>query len=697
MLNPLEGLVTKRDIADIAASENLILDDEDRISVLESMESIDIQACPGSGKTTLIATKLILLAKKWPFHHQGICVLSHTNVAKDELIDKLKKSSFPDAHSLLSYPHFIGTIQDFVDKYLALPVVRELTGFTKFLEHGDAIGEVWSSSKDINSLCKSLYQACGGPKPYDQSFHKEIRQFVSTVFWLNKKNDIGFYGSYGKLKTYRNDPKKKIYPKLEALKKSMVQKGLYQYRDMYAYAQKIIYQNISLASCLQKRFPIVFIDEMQDTQKFQDELLLQIFPLDEPDLMVQRFGDPDQAIFHGIDGEEPNSSFNGKLVADMDFVINTSHRFDNDIAEKVRGVSFNEVSLETELTDNSRIERTRLHANGQNFEHTLIIYRDETRTNVIPEFADIVSRQFSETHKRSDKFSIKVVGAVGNEIDPEKDQLKIGHYWAPYDKAKTKNNFKEGSFIEAVHYCRQSPSGDWAANYKLLTDCILKLLRRADKRSVEGRYYSTTSMREFLKAKGEWENYRKLIHMMLSDDHQVDREFWSDTNQVLSVIFDFNSGSVELAEYLAFHDGVRFAEPAHEGNEPKEGTLTPLPGNMIQHPDGFRVELSTIHGVKGETHDATLVLETKYYCFDLETMMPYLTGDLPNHKHPNVNLGDNPRTFKPNKKFMRQFYVAMSRPKHLLCLAVHSNRITPKHRASLEAADWLMRDLALDG
>ena len=71
MAHPLEGLITRDDIANVAENEQLILDDDDRISVLKAMRSIDVQACPGSGKTTLIATKLVLLAEKWPFQHQG--------------------------------------------------------------------------------------------------------------------------------------------------------------------------------------------------------------------------------------------------------------------------------------------------------------------------------------------------------------------------------------------------------------------------------------------------------------------------------------------------------------------------------------------------------------------------------------------------------------------------------------------------
>lgn len=124
MSNPLDALIARQDIADLAAGENLILDDEDRIGVLEAADSIDVQACPGSGKTTLIAAKLMLLAKKWPFEDRGICVLSHTNVAKDEIIRRLEKSRTIEAQNLLTYPHFIGTIQEFVGKYVAFPFIR---------------------------------------------------------------------------------------------------------------------------------------------------------------------------------------------------------------------------------------------------------------------------------------------------------------------------------------------------------------------------------------------------------------------------------------------------------------------------------------------------------------------------------------------------------------------------------------------
>ena len=692
MLGPFDGLITKQDIADIAASEGLNLNDESRISVLESMGSIDVQACPGSGKTTLIATKLILLAKKWPFQCQGICVLSHTNVAKDEIIGRIERSKTIEAQRLLSYPHFIGTIQEFVNRFLAIPYLRS-KGIKNITVDNNEYVKVAHTLLDNCQFAwlRGTLNGLGAPENLDE--------FLRDTFRLSTNNGTDININKVPRAWKKNANLQKAHAAMARLKQYLDEHGIYLFRDMYTHAETVYFENASLGISVAERFPCVFLDEMQDTQKYQDELLLKIFPLAESKLTVQRYGDPDQAIFHGVGGEDPNSSYNRKLVENMDFVINKSHRFDDEIGKKIRGVSFNAVYLETELSWDSLRERTQIHANGRNFEHTVIIYCDETRGHVIPEFTDIVSCQFSETHKRSDKFSIKVVGAVGNEIDPEKQELKIGHYWTGYDKSKAKNKFKESTFIEAVHYCRQSPSVDWSVNYKLLTDCVLRLLRKAKKEDEEGGYFSATSMRELLKATDKWDCYRKLICMMLGEDYQIGQESWNDAIRALLAIFDLNNLSAEASEYMTYHDEIGVSATEQDIGEPKEIALTTLPENIIRHPDGFRVELSTIHGVKGETHDAILVLETKYHCFDLETMLPYLTGDLPNQEHPNVKLRDNPHhsaAFKPNKKFMRQLYVAMSRPKHLLCLAVHANHITPEQKASLEAVGWRLRDLALD-
>ena len=70
---------------------------------------------------------------------------------------------------------------------------------------------------------------------------------------------------------------------------------------------------------------------------------------------------------------------------------------------------------------------------------------------------------------------------------------------------------------------------------------------------------------------------------------------------------------------------------------------------------------STIHKVKGETHDATLYLETEIQrSSDLKRVFPYYNG---------TKLGTSP-LYNYSRKCA---YVGFSRPRKLLCVAIHEN------------------------
>ena len=76
-----------------------------RQEILKSMHAVDVAACPGSGKTTLLVAKLAIVAEKWQHHTRGICALSHTNVAHNEIEERLSNTTA--GRRLLSYPHYV--------------------------------------------------------------------------------------------------------------------------------------------------------------------------------------------------------------------------------------------------------------------------------------------------------------------------------------------------------------------------------------------------------------------------------------------------------------------------------------------------------------------------------------------------------------------------------------------------------------
>ncbi len=108
---------------DIRYAEDILLPkgshfDVERIDFIKNLDTIDLQAVPWSGKTTALLAKLLILERYMPFDDWAwILVLSHTNTAVDEIKSKIWKY----CPKLFTYPNFIGTIQSFVDKFLATP------------------------------------------------------------------------------------------------------------------------------------------------------------------------------------------------------------------------------------------------------------------------------------------------------------------------------------------------------------------------------------------------------------------------------------------------------------------------------------------------------------------------------------------------------------------------------------------------
>lgn len=78
--------------------------------------------------------------------------------------------------------------------------------------------------------------------------------------------------------------------------------------------------------------------------------------------------------------------------------------------------------------------------------------------------------------------------------------------------------------------------------------------------------------------------------------------------------------------------------------------------------DGGAIEISSVHAVKGETHTATLYLDTFYYGYDVHRILPFLNGILPTGK-------EQSRV----KESMKVAFVGCSRPTHLLCVAIHAD------------------------
>lgn len=100
-----------------------------------------------------------------------------------------------------------------------------------------------------------------------------------------------------------------------------------------------------------------------------------------------------------------------------------------------------------------------------------------------------------------------------------------------------------------------------------------------------------------------------------------------------------------------------------DGADDASGTRVP-PDNIYRYPFAdpkASMQLGSIHSVKGETHTATMVLETFYRKHNLNSLIPWLTG---------TASGAQTASSELQKYRLKLHYVAMTRPTHLLCLAM---------------------------
>ena len=89
------------------------------------------------------------------------------------------------------------------------------------------------------------------------------------------------------------------------------------------------------------------------------------------------------------------------------------------------------------------------------------------------------------------------------------------------------------------------------------------------------------------------------------------------------------------------------------------------------------IRYDSIHAVKGETHAATLVVETFARQHDLKELLPVLTAA----QH-GSQMRDSARGH------CKRVFVGMSRPSHLLCLAISAQHINDAQIKALVANGW---------
>jgi hypothetical protein len=103
------------------------------------------------------------------------------------------------------------------------------------------------------------------------------------------------------------------------------------------------------------------------------------------------------------------------------------------------------------------------------------------------------------------------------------------------------------------------------------------------------------------------------------------------------------------------------------------------------------IRLGSIHSVKGQTHLATMLLNTYWHAHSSKQLLPWLLGE---------RISGNDAGSRDIKRLL-QTYVAMTRPTHMICLAIPRSVLgdeteMPERVSTFIARGWCVAEI-IDG
>lgn len=602
--------------------------------------SIDVQAAPGSGKTSLTGVKLCMLSSAWTAKRRGICVLSHTNTAKDQIRSILERDAA--GRLLLSYPHFVGTIQTFVDTFLALPHLRSAGIDVRSIDddvYAAAACRAWRNRRDLGSLRGSLTRLRNGGDLVGCACFR----FEDGAVCVRPESYDWPFGP--------DAPSTAQYGRLKELMKA---DGRFRYADMYAFALLQLKEAPAVAKAIQRRFPVVIIDEMQDTSRLQQDVLSAIFSSDST--VVQRMGDENQRIYES-GSEGPDESF----PADGRLDLGHTRRFGSNISR-----------VASRLTVKSPQEITAVQDAPP--DHLVLILFDEATTDqVIPAFEQVVLEKVPWEIRS--KYAVK---AIGGRREANKGESCVGgmsNYGV--SPSSTPSSGPVHSLADAVGRARAgcAQSGNTFGCWRLIIEAfhelaILNGFRIDDRRP---------TARGFERWLTDWREESLLRLRTLARDlvflAEITDDSWRQAVTQIGCVLCEATGAAGLnAEATAF---AAFESNALQVHPPP----TAIGGGAVS----VEIAVDTIHNVKGETHAATLVLECKDRTGkmrDLKEVVHLLSGEM------NATRRNKPTI----QRICQLAFVAATRPVACLGFAVAKEDAAP-HLASLVADGWAVVDL----
>lgn len=558
------------------------LSDSQREIVFIKSGKFVVRACPGSGKTYCVAARMSRLLVEWKNEYQGLATVSFTNVAWQE-IEKKCADEF-EIKSGIQFPHFLGTIDSFINKHIFLPHGHLILGCKNRPvlvgePHGIWTGRTFSDSLFDNcsyQIDGSLYAINALKMPHD---------WESDIFISNAK-------------------------------KRLNKAGFVTQNDANYFAMKLLDKFPSIAKAIALRFPYLIVDEAQDTSEVQMRIIDLLIAQGLNEVML--VGDPDQAIFEWNDAKP--DLLNQKFIDwNNSIVLNESRRS----SQLICNCTFNISSL-TEAS-------TAVNEEVIDFQYQprVLIY-DNNLPQVVSNFLQECQEQGIEVSKDS----VAIVYRSKNLINAITGITEVPFNRSPWKTHEDcTRDFAKGKFLY--------DNGEINLGTKIIEKALLK----------ETIKLSACPEEEIQKIidKFGYAKFKLRVHRFINNLPKTNIPIGQWVEEANRGIEKFQLSIKRNCKNYTFKQLFLNTDIA---NSPE-----------------INYRLGTVHSVKGETFDATLlVLKTRGLGQAYKTIL-------------------NNNTSISNSEELRIAYVGMTRPRKILAIAVpnEENKLALERRLNIKS------------
>jgi hypothetical protein len=428
---------------------------------------------------------------------------------------------------------------------------------------------------------------------------------------------------------------------------------------------------------LNERFKLILVDEMQDMNKTQQELLDKLFYNESRDKTVfQRLGDKNQAIYDGL---TEYARGNNWVTREEQINLSKSYRLSESNAKVVD--KFKSIDDKHQM----------IGGNCSRLKPHLIIYAKSSIQNVLNEFAQLIIKYQNEALIQNDDTCIFKAIAWSTEWKNENDKnnadkIRLWDYFHEYNRYRTKPKIHYSRLIDYLKYYEKTDN-TFLGIRKNILESLIEVIRLEGKRELNGKSLSVNNFIEFIKYYDEQNKTNEYLEFQRNIYNLSRLILEKEFDVIYKVLVEYISHILKILE-LSVNRSKEFLE--YDKKEVTKATKDVVENNNIYDFKGIKIYLDSVHAVKGQTHTATLYLESFYdKKYDTMRMGNQLMGNyFYNEKLSNMSISEKSYT----EYSAKMMYVGLSRPTHLLCIAMRGDRFELINK-DLDKDRWVIKSI----